>query len=115
MARFVFSASGRIACFFCLLSSPCLCVCVSGSAGPPSYPDKKDLLVLRDGAGKERPVRTAADWGRRRQHILAAMQQVMGTLPGDDARVPLDVKVTAEVATPRYVRKKLTFAVEKGD
>jgi predicted dienelactone hydrolase len=73
------------------------------------------LLVLREGDGKERPVRTPADWDRRRQQILAAMQEVMGPLPDDSEKVPLEVKVTAEAATPAYVRKKLTYAAEKDD
>jgi len=85
------------------------------SAEPPFYPDKARLLVVRDEEGRERPVRTAADWARRREHILAAMQQVMGPLPDDRRKVPLDVKYTAEVKTAHYVRKKLTYAAEKGD
>jgi acetyl esterase/lipase len=85
------------------------------SSEPPVYPDKARLLVLRDEEGRERPVRTAADWARRREHILAAMQQVMGPLPDDSRKVPLEVKYTAEVKTPRYLRKKLTYAAEKGD
>ena len=43
------------------------------------------------------------------------MQRVMGPLPGPSRKVPLDVRVTEETKTPRFVRKKLTFAVEKGD
>jgi dipeptidyl aminopeptidase/acylaminoacyl peptidase len=81
----------------------------------PAYPDKARLLVWRDAEGKEHPVRTAADWQKRRAHILAAMQRVMGPLPGPERKVPLDVKITEEVKTPRYVRKKLTYAAEKGD
>jgi hypothetical protein len=61
------------------------------------------------------PVRTAAEWARRREQILANMQLVMGPLPGDDHKVPLDVKVTETVELPRYIRKKLTFAAEKDD
>jgi dienelactone hydrolase len=97
-----------------LLSSLCLCVSVVRSE-PPSYPDKSKLLVVRDAEGKERPVRTPADWARRRRHILANLQLVMGPLPDDSHKVPLDVRVTEEVELPRYVRKKLTFAVEKDD
>jgi dienelactone hydrolase len=81
----------------------------------PFYPDKARLLVLRDAQGKERPVRTAEDWARRRAHILANMQLVMGPLPDEGHKVPLDVKVTEEVRTPHFVRKKLTFAAEKDD
>jgi hypothetical protein len=43
------------------------------------------------------------------------MQEVMGPLPGEGERVPLDVKVMEEVRTPRYIRKKLTYATEKDD
>ncbi len=81
----------------------------------PIYPDKTNLLVWRDGDGKEHAITKAEDWPRRRAHILAAMQQVMGPLPDDSRKVPLDLRVTEEVKTAKYVRKLLTFAVEKGD
>jgi pimeloyl-ACP methyl ester carboxylesterase len=84
-------------------------------ADAPVYPDHSKLLVWRDEQGKEHPVKTPADWQKRRAHILAAMQEVMGPLPDDSRKVPLDVQVTEAVKTPRFVRKKLTFAVEKGD
>jgi fermentation-respiration switch protein FrsA (DUF1100 family) len=83
--------------------------------GPPFYPDKTRLLFYRDAAGTERPVRTAADWERRRAHVLANMERVMGPLPDASHTVPLDVRVTEEVKTEKFVRKKLTFAVEAGD
>jgi acetyl esterase/lipase len=81
----------------------------------PSYPDRSRLLVWKDERGKEHPVKTPADWQKRREHVLAHVQEVMGPLPGDDRKVPLDVKVIEETRTDRFVRKKLTFAVEKGD
>jgi dienelactone hydrolase len=84
-------------------------------SGPPFYPGKTRLLIYRDAEGKEHPVTTAADWARRRAHILANMQLVMGPLPDNSRKVPLDVKYTEEQQTARYVRKKLTFAAEKGD
>jgi len=85
------------------------------SSAPPSYPDKAKLLVWRDADGREHPVRTAADWARRRQHILENMQLIMGPLPDDSHKVPLDVKAAEEQDAGRFLRKKLTFAVEKGD
>jgi pimeloyl-ACP methyl ester carboxylesterase len=88
---------------------------VLAAAAPPFYADKTKLLVYRNTAGRERPVTTAADWAKRRAHILANMQEVMGSLPADSEKIPLDVRVTEEVPTPHYIRKKLTFAVEKGD
>jgi predicted dienelactone hydrolase len=82
---------------------------------PPVYPDRTRLLVYIDASGKEQPVRTTTDWRRRREHILAAMQMVMGPLPGAERKVPLDVRVGEEVTTEKYVRRKLTFAAEKDD
>jgi len=84
-------------------------------AAPPFYPDKSRLLVYRDDLGKEHPVQTAAHWAKRRAHILANMVLVMGRRPGAARKVPLDVRYTDRVKTARYVRKKLTFAVEKND
>jgi dienelactone hydrolase len=82
---------------------------------PPFYGDKSRLLVVRDDQARERPIRSKEDWARRRAHILANMQQVMGPLPGPERRCPLDIKVTEEVAEQGYVRRKLTYAAEPGD
>jgi dienelactone hydrolase len=101
--------------FFCLLCVLCVYVVNSSGAEPPFYPDKTKLLVWRDADGKEHPITGKDDWPKRREHILANMQLVMGPLPGDDRKVPLDVRVSEEKKTERWVRKKLTFASEKGD
>ncbi len=61
----------------------------------PVYPDKARLHLYIDPAGQEQPVRTPADWEKRRAHILANLQQVMGPLPPSDGKVPLDVKIEA--------------------
>jgi dienelactone hydrolase len=84
-------------------------------AGPPFYPDKTKLLVYRDAEGKEHAITKAADWTKRREHILANMQEVMGPLPDDSRKVPLDVRYTEEKKTDKWIRKKLTFATEKDD
>jgi dienelactone hydrolase len=73
------------------------------------------LCVLGDSVVKCKPPRTAAEWARQRRQILANMQLVMGPLPDDSYKVPLDERVMDVVELPRYVRKKLTFAVEKDD
>jgi dienelactone hydrolase len=75
----------------------------------PAYSDRMKLMVVKDEAGQEKPVKTAFDWGQRRAQILAAAQNVLGTLPDSYQRVPLDVKVLSETATPEYVRKKITY------
>jgi pimeloyl-ACP methyl ester carboxylesterase len=87
----------------------------AGAAEPPFYPDKSKLLVWRDADGAEHAVKTAADWDKRRAHILANMQLVMGPLPDPARKVPPDVQVSEETKLDGFVRKKLTFAVEKDD
>ena len=82
---------------------------------PPFYADKSNLLVYLDGEGKPIPVKSPTDWQKRRDHVLAGMQLVMGPMPPDSRKVPLDVKIEGEETLPRVIRKKLTFAVEKGD
>lgn len=67
------------------------------------------------GGADSPPYRTVADWQKRRQQILVNMQRVMGPLPGPERKVPLDIQVSEEVKLSGFVRKKLTFAAEKGD
>lgn len=80
---------------------------------PPFYPDKMKLMVWRDGQGAEHPVTNAQDWQRRREHILANMELVMGPLPAADRRVPLDVQVVQTEELPTLTRKKITYAATK--
>ncbi len=82
---------------------------------PVAYPDHSRLLFVRDANGNERPVTTKADWAVRVSHIRANMQLVMGPLPGNDRRVPLDVEVISEERTEKYLRRKLKFTPEPGD
>jgi dipeptidyl aminopeptidase/acylaminoacyl peptidase len=84
-------------------------------ASPPLYPDKANLLVYRDTGGRLRPVTSSETWSCRRTHILANMQEVMGPLPDSTQKVPLAVQVTEEFRSPRFIRRKLSFAVEAND
>jgi dienelactone hydrolase len=85
------------------------------NAGPPFYRDKSKLLVWIDANGQENAITKAANWSKRREHVLANMQEVMGPLPDASKKVPLDVRFTEEKKTEKWVRKKLTFAAEKDD
>jgi dienelactone hydrolase len=82
---------------------------------PPFYADKANLLISLDADGKAMPVQSPAEWQLRRDHILANMQLVMGPLPTDSGKVPLDLKIESEESLDKVVRKKITFAVEKDD
>ncbi len=77
--------------------------------------DHTDLTYFLDASGKLQPIRTTADWNERRASILTAMQEVMGPLPGEGRRVPLDVSEAESVPMPKFVRKKITYAAESGD
>jgi acetyl esterase/lipase len=105
----------RLSVVFIFVAANVLLVVPGFLAGQPVYPDKAKLLEFRDDDGKVHPVKTPADWAKRRAHILANMQKVMGPLPVADAKVPLDVQFTGEVKTDAFVRKRLTFAVAKGE
>jgi len=80
----------------------------------PFYPDKADLLYWLDSAGRRQPVRKIEDWNRRRSHILANIEKVMGPLPAPYTG-PLEVDVTEEERTHSFVRRKITFIPEPGD
>ncbi len=88
---------------------------LSTAQAPPTYNDHANLLLVKDGAGESVPVKSPADWSVRRAHILANLEAVMGPLPGGERRVPLDVKITETVETPKYTRYKLTYASEPND
>lgn len=47
--------------------------------------------------------------------IRVKMERVMGSRPDESLAVPLDVKTLSEETLDGYVRKKITFTVEKGD
>ncbi|MEY4938723.1 MAG: hypothetical protein RIQ93_458 [Verrucomicrobiota bacterium] len=76
--------------------------------------DRENLLEFRDEKGAIAPVRTIADWQKRRAEILVGAQKVMGLLPGSAKRVPLDVKVDEEVDCGSYVRRAITYQAEPG-
>jgi dienelactone hydrolase len=85
------------------------------SANPPKYADHMRLLVTRAADGSESVVQSPADWARRRAHIKAHAETVMGPLPDSFRRVPLDVQVLDEQDAESYRRLKVSFAVEPGD
>jgi len=84
-------------------------------ADPVAYPDHSNLFVVRDREGKQRPVTSQGDWDERRKHIRANIELVMGPLPDDRRRVPLDVQILSETTTDKYLRIKLVYTPEPDD
>lgn len=66
-------------------------------------------------AGDSFSARTRADWERQREEILVRAQEVMGPVPGEEKRVPLEVEVIEEVDCGSYVRRKITYRSEPGN
>jgi dienelactone hydrolase len=75
--------------------------------------DHTNLLLYRDDTGVH-PVKTVADWQKRKAAVLQAMQEVMGPLPGKDRRCPLDMKVEEETDCGSYVRRLISIQSEPG-
>src|SRR5947207_1265683 len=90
-------------------------VITTHAANPPPRLPRDNLLVYRGPDGKQRvPVKTAADWAKRRAEVVRGMESVMGKLPGDRKRCPLDPKTEEEVDCGTYVRRFVTYASEPG-
>ncbi len=82
---------------------------------PPQYPDHTRLLTYIDELGQTQPVKTPADWARRRAHVLQAFQAIAGELPDSSRRVPLDVQELGTTTGRKYTRINLTYQAEPGD
>lgn len=80
---------------------------------PPRLP-RDNLLLYRGVDGKPTKVTSTADWVKRRAEIVRGMERIMGKLPGEEKRCPLDVKVEEEVDGGAYVRRLITYASEPG-
>lgn len=81
----------------------------------PAYPEHQDLSYFLDESGQKHPIRTAAEWKTRREHILAGVQTVMGPLPQPTEKVPLDMKVVEETTVGSVVRQKLEYHTDSKD
>ncbi|RBP37723.1 hypothetical protein DES53_113105 [Roseimicrobium gellanilyticum] len=57
---------------------------------------------------------TPVEWNPRRKMILEGMQAIMGKLPGDEKRIPLEVQVEEEVDCGTYLRRLISYASEPG-
>lgn len=81
----------------------------------PFYPDKMDLLCWIDDSGQRQPVKTPEDWQRRREHILAGMQLVMGQLPDLKKKCALEIQVLESEELSTVTRKKVLYQAGPGD
>lgn len=95
----------------------CALVCVSISLATSAVAarlDREDLLTYHATPDRVATVKTVGDWQKRRAETVAAMESVMGPLPGAAKRVPLEVKVERETDCGSYVRREITYTAEPG-
>ena len=71
-----------------------------------------NLMEFHGEGGVVEPVRTAADWARRRSEIVSGMQAVMGPFPGDDRRGPVEMKVLEDVDAGSFRRLLVGYRVD---
>jgi dienelactone hydrolase len=104
----------------CVFSMVCwtasLAIFASSMADEPlTYPDHQDLSYYLDPNGGKQLIQTKTDWQRRRSHILAGLQQVMGPLPTREQLPPLDYKLLEQHQIGQVVRCKVSFVPENND
>jgi hypothetical protein len=75
---------------------------------------RTNLLFWRGPVGNLLPVTSKDQWRLRRAEIIHNMEQVMGSLPGEQKRCPLEVKIESETNCGAYVRRQITYASEPG-
>ncbi len=87
----------------------------SPAANTPSPRLPRDnLLVYRNDKNQPTRVEKVDQWLRRRQEIIAGMEAVMGKLPGEEKRCPLEMRVDQEEDRGTYVRRLISYASEPG-
>src|SRR5205809_907846 len=89
-------------------------IAVATAAEPLPRLDKTNLLLFRDAAGNIRSAMTVSEWENRRHDIIAAMQAIMGPLPGPEKRCPLDIKIEEEIDAGDHIRRLLSYQSEPG-
>lgn len=83
------------------------------AAEPDRLPRERLLQFHReDGAVSE--AQTPEQWALRRAEIKRGVESVLGVLPGDEKRCPLELQIEEEVDCGKYVRRLISYASEPG-
>ncbi len=100
---------------FALATFLCLTALGQNDAAPGRNQDHRRLVTYLDASGKARPIQNRDDWARRREQIVAGMQEAMGKLPSRENLPPLDVQVLETAPGKGFTRLKISFVAEAGD
>lgn len=71
--------------------------------------DEGDLLTYKNSSGREKAIKSAADWKLKRTHILRGMESIMGELPSRDNQPPMNVQYIDSVDGNGYTRYSIKF------
>jgi len=77
--------------------------------------DHRYLDSYLDEAGKPQPIKTAADWEKRRAQVIAGFEQAMGKMPSRDSLPDLDITIKESVEEEAYVRHLIDFVSAEQD
>jgi len=100
---------------FCRLVAGLVLALLPSIASAENAAPFRDPLLHINSQGVRHAVQTADQWPAQRKRILSAMQEVMGPLPDESRKVPLDLEVVEEEVADDFIRRKITFGVEKND
>ena len=75
---------------------------------------RTNLLIYSTNPGAVLPVRSVADWRKRRASILQSMQAIMGPLPDDRKRCALAPRIEDEADCGDFVRRLISYSSEPG-
>ncbi|MEK7706953.1 MAG: alpha/beta hydrolase [Verrucomicrobiota bacterium] len=75
---------------------------------------RTNLLVFHNRHGEVLPVKSKANWQKRRAEILRGFTEIAGPLPGREKRCALDVRIEENKDCGTYERRLITYASEPG-
>src|SRR6476660_2049052 len=76
--------------------------------------ERENICLSRKADGTLASATSPEEWKSRRDSILKAAQSIMGSLPGDANRCPLDIKIEEEADCGTYVRRLISYSAEPG-
>lgn len=94
---------------FLAISLNVLSVSPASASGKYSYADS--LLTYKNKSGQKVPVKTLADWQKKRVQVLAGMQKVMGPLPTMKGLPPLNIQYIDSVKEDSFTCYTIKFTV----
>nr|MBI1230153.1 alpha/beta fold hydrolase [Cytophagales bacterium] len=76
----------------------------------PAIPDASHpLLGIREEDGLVKPIRNIGEWQKKKEAVIAAMQEVMGELPSRNGLVALSLNYLDSMVEERFTRYTVSF------